>query len=94
MKAVYKYPIHEIHEYATIRMPENAEILSVQNQREVICIWALVELDTKTKEIPMIPRTFRIAQTGAHISESNLMFVGTVQLDMGYEVYHIFEVIS
>lgn len=38
-KAIWKYSL-EIVDRQTVKMPQNAEILSVDNQRGHLCLWA------------------------------------------------------
>lgn len=87
MKSVYKYPVSS-DDYFQLDMPYGAEILSVQVQQGNPYIWALVD----KKEDLMVTRKFRLARTGHPISETNLSFIGTFQLDDGYLVFHLFEI--
>lgn len=85
-KRIFKYPV-EIARLQIIDMPEGAEILSLQVQSGIPCIWALVEDGNKRQS-----RRFRIFGTGAEInSPFDLRFIGTWQEKEGAFVFHLFE---
>lgn len=90
MKTILKYPFKLADEF-TIKMPVDAEILAVQVQtrsgREIPCIWALVNSETKaTKQVK-----FRVIGTGhAHPDEAFGKYIGTFQLLDGAFVGHLF----
>lgn len=68
-----------------IRMPENAQILSVQYQADNLVLWAIVN-----PAKPIVPRTIMIFGTGHLLPDLDLRnFIGTVQ-DGGL-VWHVFE---
>lgn len=75
-----------------LRMPQGAEILHVADQYGNPCIW----LKTETENAP-VERIFWLFGTGKRMPEPgypNLEFVGTVMLERGTLVLHIFEQIS
>jgi len=84
MKTIWKYPI-EIHDLICIEMPKEAEILTVQSQKGIICIWALVNTDNPTEQ-----RRFRIYGTGNPV-EFNGDYIGTFQIYNGDLIFHLFE---
>lgn len=87
IKKIYKYQIDVGN--LTVDMPEYAEILSVQVQRGVICIWALGD-----PEQPLRKRTFDIFGTGHDIQCNGgieRIHIGTVQFNGGDLVLHVFE---
>ena len=101
-KVIYKYtcPIEKdiISEMdgsiapVQISMPINAEILCVQVQNGVPQIWASL---SDTSAIPMsgrfIIRTFRWIGTGHQYSDNGIReYVGTVQLNEGAHILHLF----
>ena len=59
MKVIYKYQL-SIGNKMDIPMPLFAKVLTVQVQREVPYIWALVDTEN-----PIVPKTFRIATLSA-----------------------------
>lgn len=79
---IYKETL-EITGEQTIRLPRVERFLSVQFQKEILCVWALVN-DSDSKLI----YTLRIFGTGHEIPSFNLDYIGTVQ--DGPLVWHIF----
>jgi hypothetical protein len=84
MRTIWKYPIiapgrvsHEI--------PGDVEILTVQAQGGVPCVWALVDPNA-----PKRRRYFWVYATGDSIPGGQLLYVGTFQLSDGRLVYHVF----
>jgi hypothetical protein len=67
---IYKYPF-EIQDYVELALPHGAELLHVDFQREVPCLWALVD-----PKAPLTRRRIRVAGTGHPIEEAanNLQF--------------------
>ena len=83
---IFKYPLPLPGEVNYIMMPRGAKVLSVAEQRDVACVWALVDPTQ-----PLEPRTFVTCGTG-HMVPANLgEFLGTVLLREGLLVLHIFE---
>ena len=70
-----------------ISMPSGAEILSVQNQMDKIIIYALVN-ETEVS----VWRTFDLFATGEIIDDFfERKYIGTVQLEDGTSILHLFE---
>jgi hypothetical protein len=67
-------------------MPKHAKVLCVQNQFALTCIWAIVD---PTAEIEQ--RNFRWFGTGHPMPESPLHYVGTVQINGGELIFHLFQ---
>lgn len=89
MTTVFKYPV-EITDNVFVEMPVGAEILCVQLQRGVPCIWAKVDPKVVTSR-----RRFRWAGTGHPLNpERDHRYVGTVQMEDGALVFHLFEVLE
>lgn len=87
MKTIFKYPIYKIEDEISINLPSGAKILSAQIQREILCIWALIDTDN-----PLSLRIFRIIGTGHHIDDENkLIYINTFQMNNGKLVFHLFE---
>jgi hypothetical protein len=83
MKTIWKFPL-EVTDFQTIRMPKDAEILSVADQYGVVCVWAKVDSENELED-----RTFYIAGTGNLFDDSwNWQFVGSVQQSVF--VWHVF----
>ncbi len=88
MRTIYKYPV-EITEKLEVAMPSDSEILSLQIQHELPCVWALVNPENEIST-----RRFRWFGTGHPIEKGeDLIYVGTIQIQGGILVFHLFEVI-
>lgn len=86
MFTIWKYPLTP-REIQDVTMPEGAEILTVQNQKEQVCLWAKVDPNA-TKVV----RTFAVYGTGWEvITNAEFRYIGTVQLEAGDLIYHVFE---
>ena len=71
-----------------IDMPKNAEILHVDEQRGGPFIWALVDVDA-----PLVNRSFAVFGTGQIVAENPMRHLGTVKLNNGNFILHVFELI-
>lgn len=88
-KTIYKYPL-EVTDLQELELPEGAEILTVQMQTGVPCLWALVD-PTADKKCRLI----RIAGTGHFLNdEIEHRYIGTFQMAGGQLVFHAFEVLA
>lgn len=91
-RRIFKYELDEL-DVKEIEMPQGAEILCVQTQRQTPCIWALVDPESVT-----VKRKFEIYGTGEKITENTKTtvrkYIGTYQVGEGYLVWHVFEVID
>jgi hypothetical protein len=87
MKTIYKVEL-KITDVQTIELPSGAEILTVQNQRNSLCLWALVETDAK-----LVSRVIEIIGTGNPIEPRPRKYIGTAQISHGEFpfVWHVFE---
>jgi len=85
MKTIYKYTLDLDIETSEFQMPLDAEILCVQNQNNVLCLWVMFDEDQVLTSI----RKFQIYGTG-HSIPSFKKYIGTAQ--MGIFVWHVFEV--
>lgn len=73
----------------TLRLPKDAEVLTVQAQRDRACLWALCDPEAEKED-----RTFACWGTGhQHFlnGRSPGRYVGTFQLMSGALVFHLFE---
>lgn len=83
MSTIWKFKLEVTVQNITI--PAKAEILSVANQNDKICLWALVEPHN-----PKIERVIEVVGTGWMIEPAKKRkFIGTVQV--GPFVWHVFE---
>lgn len=89
MLKVFKYPVPMSDEF-TLKLPHGATILSVQQQHDVVCMWALVDTAAEIET-----RVFRLAGTGHEIAQraNQLIHISTFQLQGGRLVFHVFEII-
>jgi len=87
MKTIYKYPLENTSGKYAISMPSEAEILYINAQRNVPCIWAMVDT-----EKPIETRQFRLYGTGHPVEENDLFHHGSFFMQEGRFVFHLFEV--
>lgn len=87
MKKVFKYKL-QTKDIQEIEMPELSEVLCVQIQNNVPCIW--VKVDTKNE---LKKRFFLVVGTGNPVPDNPSNYIGTYQLLDGDLVYHVFELI-
>lgn len=87
MRTVYKYGF-AIQDDVTLTLPRDAEILHVDAQGAVPCVWALV--DTTADEVD---RRFLLAGTGHPLPDDGLTHVGSFQMVGGALVFHLFEIV-
>lgn len=86
MKTIWKYEL-ETMDVRVVEMPVGAEILTVQEQRGKLCLWALVDPEADKER-----RVFCIHGTGHPVSTVALKkYIGTYQLMEGALVFHVFE---
>ena len=89
MITIYKYQIEIDSIAAKVQMPKDAKILTVQNHRGLIYIWA--EVDTENEEETV---TFEVFGTGHPIHTDigiDREYIGTVQIDFGNLVMHVYK---
>jgi hypothetical protein len=70
-------------------MQKGAEIIHIAEQYGDICMWAIVDTDAEQEK-----RCFNIVETGHEIYNDmgiNRKYIGSVHLDGGSFVFHIFE---
>jgi hypothetical protein len=85
MKTIFKFVLAT--GWQVIEMPAGAKLLSVQAQNNQTCLWA--EVDTT---MPMRSRSFIQVGTGRPLpGQLTLDYIGTVQLDGGELVLHVYE---
>jgi hypothetical protein len=95
MNTIYKYPVSldTIAGMFTVMMPEGALVLSVQTQFGHPQMWARVDTSKR-----ITPRAFALLATGQEIPPDLAArlgaFLGTVQVERGEFVFHLFEVLA
>lgn len=85
MKTIFKYPL-VVTDEQKILVPVGAEILCVQMQRDVPCLWAEVNVEETMREY----REIFIHGTG-HKYNPHKRYIGTFQKFDGALVFHVFE---
>jgi hypothetical protein len=86
MKTIHKYKLPRTDHFA-LDLPQGAEVLCVQAQKEVPYIWAVVD-----PEHPPAPIWFALRATGQPIDAAAAgRYVGTFQLCSGALVFHLFQ---
>jgi hypothetical protein len=92
MQTVYKYELKDapVGKEFIIPLPEDAKPLSVFSQHGWPCMWVM-HTDQTTR---IVKRRFYIYGTGHVIPflQEHLKFVGTMLMDAGNSIYHVFEV--
>ena len=89
MRTIYKYPI-TVQDDISIEMPQGAKVLTVQMQRGIPCVWAIVDPDNEPAA-----KYFRLAGTGHPITErvSRLLrHIGSFQMEGETLIFHLFEI--
>lgn len=92
---IWKFPI-KVMDFQTVEMPLGAQIISVQPQNGVLCMWALVDSEQNKKEL----RRLWVFGTGNPIEGSaydafhqgKMIHLATVK--DGSFVWHVFESIQ
>lgn len=85
MKTIFKYEIQVVG-YQDVLLPQGAKILCVQTQHNKVYIWALVD-----EAATPVPRKIQGCVTGHTLPNGVGNYIGTVQLDGGEFVFHVFE---
>lgn len=86
-KVIWKYVLKPINSVNTIELAVDAEILSVDEQNGQVFIWVAL-----TPELNKFPRKFIIYATGDTIEFSPHKHIGTVKLNGGALILHVFEI--
>jgi len=89
---IYKYELR-IDDIQSLVLPINAEIISLQCQRDIPCIWVKLDINERLKD----DRIFETYGTGhplRHESGTRRKYIGTYQAQFGAFVGHVFEVIK
>lgn len=87
MQTIYKYEL-SIDDDQVVEIPKGGVVLCVQIQNGKPCIW--VRVDTKNE---VEDRYFSIFGTGHAIADNiTYNYVGTIQMQAGASVSHLFEV--
>ena len=82
-RAIFKYEL-KITEQQVVFLPDQAEIISVDNQDGTLCLWAIVGTNSRK-----VDRHIEIVGTGSPMPNVERIFLGTVL--MPPFVWHVFE---
>jgi len=85
MKTIWKFKF-EINDNFELSMPKNAEILTIQIQNNIPCIWAIIDSD-QLSEI----RYFELYGTGHLLKESKKKYIGSFRMYNDSLIFHLFE---
>jgi len=88
MNTVWKFEL-EITDTQSIKMPKNAQILSIKKQNDVPVLYALVDTDNEKET-----RLFEIFKTGHEIMYDmgvTREYIGTYKMQNDRFVFHVFE---
>lgn len=83
---IFKYPI-PIRDTFSINIPEGGEILSFQVQTGTPCIWVAIPNENAQYEY----RRFMVVGTGHAFDARGTKYIGTIQMNEGTLVWHLFE---
>lgn len=84
---IWKYCL-EITDLQRVEMPPGAQILSIGNQNDTVCLWSIADVSTKFWQ----QRWFEVIGTGNRLNMNfgiERKFIGTVQINAF--VWHVFE---
>jgi len=87
MKVVWKFPL-TVNSVQVLSLPEGAIPLHVNAQDNEPFLWCLCD----SSQPVYADREFRFVTTGETFSNTYLQYIGTVHLDNGHFVAHVFEV--
>ena len=91
MNIIHKFSIRldDLHDVVEFNMPVGAKVISIGNQKETLCLWAVVGTPVKKREL----RRFRVAGTGHPLDVGFPVgrFLGTAQFADGQLVFHVFD---
>ena len=85
MATIWKYELEP--GLTELRMPEGAQVLTMQIQNGTPCLWVKVDPGAQQED-----RVFKVYGTGHDIPDyPRLMYVATAQMGDGALVWHVFE---
>jgi len=81
---IWKFPL-DVEDRQIVQLPVGAEILSVQTQHEIPCLWAACDTDAEWEGVTII-----IHGTGHPMFDVPMQFIDTFQMKGGALVFHAF----
>lgn len=89
MNIIYKFEI-PIKDTFEIEMPQYSKIVGFQMQNDIPVIWAVCN-----KTEPLVKRGFMLIGTGVEMSQQFnpdfIDYIGTIQMNDGKLVFHLFD---
>lgn len=85
-KSIWKFPV-AVTDEQLVEMPMGAKILSVDVQRETVCLWAEVNPEAAGKHY----RTICIFGTGHRMPDDPGSYIGSFMLHDGALVFHAYD---
>lgn len=85
---IFKYPL-KLDSFQRIHLPLHHQILSIKEQNDILCLWALVHPEMEIS----YPIDIRIVGTGHEVSDSELegfSFFDTIVMKNMPLVWHVF----
>ena len=89
MRVVYKYQIPPRQGEFELELPKGAVPLYVNEQHGDECLWVLIDDQIRERSV----RSFFCAGTGCTMPEDDIQYVGSLFMDGGSAVQHVFEVL-
>jgi hypothetical protein len=90
-KVVYKYSLDVKDGLQEILLPIGSEILTIQMQGEILCMWALVNNDPFIKKEKRHIEIFATGQEISYVMGQDWIYRSTFQTRGGSLVFHAFE---
>lgn len=87
-RTIFKYILGLI-DIQNVELPVGAEILSVQTQNDLPCLWALVNPEWKKETVRI--EIFGTGNPIPNIDNGSRKFISTFQMYNGRLVYHVFK---
>jgi len=84
MKTIRKYPLFP--GFNSVMLPAGAKILTVHEQHGDIKVWAGIDTDRELTSV-----IFNVYDTEREINVENSKYIGTVFMDNGYKVWHVYK---
>lgn len=81
---IWKYPLPSKARF-TLKLPYGAEVLTVQMQHGIACLWAKVNPENTERNV-----SFLLVGTGTD-APIVAKYIGLIQLDDGDFVFHLFQ---
>ena len=86
MREIWKYTLRPGKQ--SFGIPQGASVLHTHEQRGEVCLWALVDPTERQAE-----RVFEVVATGQPFDLlGKYLYIGTVHLEGGLLVFHVFEI--